>query len=84
MVLDIWLVTDASDVVYGFLDIDIMIINLSICLSKCVWKLYIKLWKTKVIYSKLEIMNYLEMNTLKRYDCLFSKYNASEFYDCHL
>ena len=56
--------------------------NLSI--QMCMKIIYQIMNETKVIYSKLEIMNYLEMNTLKRYDCLFSRYNASEFYDCHL
>ena len=41
--------------------------------------------KIKVIYSKLEIMNLsVEINMFKRYDYFLSKYNASEFYDCHL
>ena len=47
MALDIWLVTDASDIVYGFLDIDNMIKNLSICLYECAWKLILNCeWTT--------------------------------------
>ena len=82
MALDIWLVTDASDIVYGFLDIDDMIKNLSICLSKYAGKLDIRL---RIIHSKLEIINlFLETNILKDMIIFFCKYVASEVYDFHL